>query len=78
MISDRLYGSKCFSIILEDWVELKFTENIRETTLEISEHVLIPQPGINTSCATTSVVKSTIKRALLPENGLEGDLQKGF
>jgi hypothetical protein len=78
MIANKLFASKCFSIILDDWIELKFNENMKETTLEISEHVVTPQPGITRSYATTTIVNSMIKRALLPENGTVGDLQKGI
>jgi hypothetical protein len=65
----QLLASKYFSIFAEDYVNLKYTEKI-VNTLCVSENVIIkPQPGINTSAITKSLIHQTLKRFVLPENG---------
>jgi hypothetical protein len=77
MVGDDLYGSKTFSIIKEDWVKLKFSEEIK--TVILPSHQFTPklQPGIDSPSAGPVTVRQTIQRIILPENGTIGSINEG-
>lgn len=77
-IDDRLYGSKCFSIIREDWQELHFKEEIKSVLVESHLHSLQQQPGIHLPTVGPVIVRQSIQRISLPENGVTGNIEQGM
>jgi hypothetical protein len=78
MIDEKLHGSKQFSIIKEDWIELKFVEEVKNVSIPSEVHLLKDQVGIQIPSNTKSLVNQTIKRVSLPENGKKKILKKVF
>lgn len=77
-LNGKLFGSKYFSVVFEDWVQLHYTETMEEAVIPVSTHQIHPIPGIDISAAGPLLVKRTIKQILLPQNGKRGNLEKGF
>jgi hypothetical protein len=78
IINNKLFASKFFSVVLEDWVELKFIEKIEDRIIEATNHLLEPQPGVGMSFAGSVILQNTVKRIDIPENGRKGNLISGF
>jgi hypothetical protein len=73
----KLVASKSFSIIETDWISLKFHEEINEKEIVSYEIDDKSQPGINSSFCTKSLLKKSIQRYLLPENGERKQIEEG-
>jgi hypothetical protein len=75
---NKLFGSKSFSIVKEEWLELKYTEEVKQIEIisHISQQKLIA--GVNSTPATKSLIKLAIRQARLPENGRTCNPLEGF
>jgi hypothetical protein len=66
---NKLLASKYFSIIAEDYVEIKYTEKIVDCLCQAENIIMKDQPGINVTPITKNLITQTLKRYTLPENG---------
>jgi hypothetical protein len=78
LINGKLFGSKCFSVILEDWVPLYFKETIEEIIVAAVVPEIPPIPGIDISATGPILLNRTVKQIVLPQNGKRGSLKKGM
>jgi hypothetical protein len=78
MFNGKLFGSKYFSILFEDYVELNYSEEFLTVSIPSQSFMLKIQPGINSSSVTDRVINTSLKRLELPFNGNINTLDEGI